>query len=73
MQEIEDLTFEQAFEELEQIVAKLESGGLKLQESLDVFERGQALSTRCGILLDEAELKIRAIGTQGEVPFDPSQ
>jgi len=73
MQEIEDMTFEQAFQELEQIAVKLESGGLMLQESLDVFERGQALAARCSTLLDEADLTIRTIGPQGEVPFDPSQ
>ena len=55
---IEDLTFEQAFEELEATVAKLEDGDLSLEESLALFERGQRLSAQCSRLLEQAELKV---------------
>jgi exodeoxyribonuclease VII small subunit len=58
---IENLTFEQAFKELEESVAKLESGELPLEESLDLYERGQALAAYCGKMLDEAELKIEQV------------
>jgi exodeoxyribonuclease VII small subunit len=66
---IEDLTFEEAFEELAQIVSRLEDGGLTLEESLVIFERGQALTAHCGHQLDEAELKVKQITPEGDAPF----
>ena len=70
MQDITEMTFEQAFQELSETVDKLEASGLTLEESLELFERGQTVAARCGSLLDEAELKIQAIGPEGEEPFD---
>jgi exodeoxyribonuclease VII small subunit len=67
---IEDLTFEQAFTELEETVGKLEAGGLALEESLALFERGQALAAHCGTQLDEAELKIKQLTPAGDATFD---
>jgi exodeoxyribonuclease VII small subunit len=60
-QPLEDLTFEQAFDELEANVRKLESGDLLLEEALALFERGQSLAAYCNKLLDEAELKIEQV------------
>ena len=60
-QPIEELTFEQAFAELEESVRALERGELPLEESLALFERGQQLAAYCGKLLDNAELKIEQI------------
>ena len=57
----EKLNYEQAFEELEALVERLESGELALEESLALFERGQALSARCSELLEQAELKLREL------------
>jgi exodeoxyribonuclease VII small subunit len=71
MDKIEDLTFEQAFVELEEVVRKLEAGGLTLEESLDLFERGQALAAHCNVQLDQAELKVRQLAPEGIVPLDP--
>jgi exodeoxyribonuclease VII small subunit len=62
IQAIEELTFEQAFAELEESVRTLEQGALPLEESLLLFERGQQLAVYCGKLLDTAELKIEQIG-----------
>jgi exodeoxyribonuclease VII small subunit len=73
MNEIENLTFEQAFAELEETVRKLEAGGLALEESLALFERGQALAAHCNAQLDQAELKIRQLSPQGVVPFEPEE
>jgi len=70
MNKVEKLTFEQAFAELEETVCKLEAGGLALEESLALFERGQALAAHCNKQLDEAELKIKQITPEGEVDFD---
>ncbi len=58
---IESLTYEQAFSQLEQIVAALEGEEHTLDESLALFERGQALSRRCTALLEQAELKVKQI------------
>jgi exodeoxyribonuclease VII small subunit len=74
MKEIADLSFEEAFAELEATVARLERGELSLEESITLFERGQALATRCNLQLDTAELKVRQILPDGEgetVPFEP--
>jgi len=69
MSEIETLTFEQAFAELEDNVRKLEAGGLTLEEGMALFERGQALAAHCNKQLDEAELKIKQITSEGEIDF----
>ena len=55
------LSFEQALTELEQIIGKLESGQLALDEALALFERGQQLTAWCGAQLDQAELKIQKL------------
>lgn len=68
---IEEMTFEQAYAELEETVRKLEMGGLDLEESLALFERGQALAAYCNAQLDQAELKVRQLSPQGIVPFEP--
>jgi exodeoxyribonuclease VII small subunit len=67
------LTFEQAFAELEQAVHKLEAGGLTLEESLALFERGQALAAHCNAQLDQAELKVRQLSPEGVIPFEPEE
>jgi exodeoxyribonuclease VII small subunit len=58
---MDQLSFEQAFEELQGLVRQLEEGELPLDESLRLFERGQALAARCSLLLDQAELRLRAL------------
>ena len=67
MSELEELTFEQALIELEEIVAKLEAGDLTLEESLALFERGQKLANRCNLQLDEATLRIEQLTADGEI------
>jgi exodeoxyribonuclease VII small subunit len=71
MDEVENLTFEAAFAELEETVRKLEAGGLALEESLALFERGQALAAHCNAQLDHAELKVRQLSPEGVIPFEP--
>jgi len=66
--EIGDLSFEEAFAGLEGIVSRLEEGGLTLEESLRLFERGQGLAAHCSQQLDEAELQVKEITSEGEIP-----
>ncbi|MGD1997140.1 MAG: exodeoxyribonuclease VII small subunit [Anaerolineae bacterium] len=71
MVEIEDLSFEEAFAELEETVRKMEAGGLSLEESLALYERGQALAAYCSTQLDQAELKIQKLTPEGqETPLE---
>jgi exodeoxyribonuclease VII small subunit len=58
--------FEAALNELEQIVGKLERGELKLEESLQLFERGVALARQCRQSLDSAELKVKQLLDDGK-------
>jgi exodeoxyribonuclease VII small subunit len=57
----QEMTYEEAFQELKEIVARLEASELQLEESMSLFERGQALTNRCSQLLDEAELKLQQL------------
>lgn len=69
---IDQLTFEQAFNELENIVGRLESDEHTLDASLALFERGQELARYCAALLDKAELKVRQLSGEELVDFDLS-
>ena len=64
---IDELTYEQAFEELQAAITALEAGDKPLEETLALYERGQALYKRCTTLLDEAEVKIQQISENGEL------
>ena len=57
----ESLSFEQAMAELEEIVARLEAGGLPLEEMLTLFERGRELAALCDRVLDEARLRLEQL------------
>ncbi len=56
-----NLTFEKALAELEQIVAKLEKGGISLNESLALFEKGVKMSRFLRGELDKAERKVEIL------------
>ena len=55
-----ELSYEQAREELMRVVQRLESGGVPLDESLALWERGEQLATICQQWLDGAKAKIKA-------------
>ena len=59
--DITKLTFEKALAELEQIVQKLEGGAVPLEESVTIYERGEALKRRCEELLRQAEARVEKI------------
>lgn len=60
------LSFEAAMAELEGIVARLESGDVALEESIQIYERGEALRARCDTLLKQAESRVEKISANGE-------
>ena len=69
---VEDLSYEDALVELEEIVSALEGEQNQLEEAIKLFERGQALAARCGVLLEAAELKVKQVVGDELIPFEDS-
>lgn len=75
--DIAALTFEDALRALEDIVRKLESGEVPLDDSVDLYTRGDALRQHCQARLDAAHARIEKIvagpdgAATGTQPFDP--
>ena len=69
---INELTYEEALAELEGIVSALEGDASRnqLEESIKLFERGQALAERCSALLEAAELKVKKVAGDVLIPFE---
>jgi exodeoxyribonuclease VII small subunit len=70
-----ELTFEAAFQELEETVRRLEDGELTLDEAIALFERGQVLARLCDEKLERAKLRVNQLlpdadGSHREVPFE---
>jgi len=70
--------FEEAMERLENIVEKLESGELSLEESLNIFEEGMNLVNFCSRKLEEAEQKVTMLmkdqdGKYSRQPFEAKE
>lgn len=61
---VEQLSYEQAFRQLEEIVSKLESDEHALDLALALFERGQELARYCAMLLDQAELRVQQLSAE---------
>jgi exodeoxyribonuclease VII small subunit len=61
--DVKKLSFERAIEELETIVKRLEDGKVPLEESVTIYERGEALKRRCEELLRQAEARVDKITT----------
>ena len=58
---LEELSYEEAFSELELIVSRLEGESKNLEESLALYERGQELAQYCAALLEKAELRMEQL------------
>src|SRR3974377_509374 len=75
--DIKGMSFETALKELEQIVTRLERGDVDLEQSIDIYERGEALRAHCDQLLKRPEAKVERIvlnaqgNPSGTVPLDP--
>lgn len=59
------LSFEEALARLEEVVARLETGTLSLDESLREYEQGVALSRHCALYLREAEARVEMLARNG--------
>ncbi|MEQ1673351.1 MAG: exodeoxyribonuclease VII small subunit [Hyphomicrobium sp.] len=75
--DIKEMTFERALKELESIVGRLERGDVELEESIAIYERGEALRSHCDQLLKQAEAKVEKLTfgadgrPKGSEPLDP--
>ena len=58
---VDEMSFEDAMAELEQVLGQLERGDVALDDSIKLYERGAALKARCETKLKEAEEKVAAI------------
>ena len=59
--DVKRLPFERSMEELETIIKRLEGGQVPLEESVQIYERGEALKRRCEELLRQAEVRVEKI------------
>lgn len=63
---VEEMSFEEAMAELEQVVGQLERGDVALEASITLYERGAALKAHCEAKLKAAEEKVAAIQLSGD-------
>ena len=63
----EKLSYEEAMSELESLVGRMEQGGLTLEESVESYARGIALTKACRAKLDRAEERIRKLDEEGKL------
>ena len=64
--DVNEMSFEDAMRELEQVVGQLERGDVALDESITLYERGAALKARCEAKLKDAEEKVAKITLDGQ-------
>jgi len=67
---VEELSYEEALAELEQIVETLEGEQNPLEEAIKLYERGQALVGQCGALLEAAQLKVQKLAGESILEFE---
>jgi exodeoxyribonuclease VII small subunit len=71
--DITKLSFEEALEQLENIVSKLEDGSINLEESIEEYTRGVHLKNHCETKLKEATLKVEQITIDKEGKFSTKE
>ena len=72
--DIATMNFELAMKELEEIVRRLESGQVKLDEAVTAYERGAALKAHCESKLQEARTKVEKITGAGKtIGLEPAE
>lgn len=67
---IAELSFEEAYDRLEDVLSRLQMGNMTLDDSLAAFEEGMALAAHCQALLDAAELRVAQL--ERAAPVDDS-
>ena len=67
---VEELNYEEALTELEGVVSALEDEQNPLEESMRLFERGQALAAHCSALLEAAQLKVQKLAGESLLAFE---
>lgn len=73
LKSIENISFEDALAELEEIVRKIDTGQENLADAVDSFERGVLLKKHCEKMLKEAKLKIEKITSSGDGKIETSE
>jgi exodeoxyribonuclease VII small subunit len=77
--DIKEMSFEASLKQLETIVGRLERGDVELEESIAIYERGEALKDHCDKLLKQAEAKVERLKLNaggepvGTEPFRPQE
>jgi exodeoxyribonuclease VII small subunit len=61
------LSFEEAFDQLQSAVGRLEGGDLTLEEAIALYEQGMRLARHCSDLLDTAELQVQQLSVAGDL------
>ncbi len=73
MKDVASLTYEQAREELQEVVRRLETGAATLEESMQLWERGEALASRCQEWLDGARERLAKVQEAArDLPAQPA-
>ena len=67
------ITFEEGMQELEQLIGRLESGDISLEDSFRAYERAVALKNSLSAMLDEGDRRIRVLTEAGECDLDPME
>jgi len=62
---VDGLSYEQALDELDRLIASLEAGDIALAEAVAIFERGTVLANRCAELLEKTEAQITELMVRG--------
>ncbi len=68
LEDVEQMSYEQAREELIAVVTKLETGGAPLEDSLALWQRGEALADRCERWLDGAKARLEEVRQSLDTP-----
>lgn len=58
-EQAEELSYEESFNKLQEILENLEAADLPLEDSLKLYEDGVKLASLCGVMLEEAELRVK--------------
>lgn len=71
-EDVESLSFEEAFGELEAAIQRLEAGDLSLEEAITLYQRGMRLARHCSAALDAAELHVQELASGGDQTNAPA-